>query len=166
MLKKILKWTAIGWAVIIALLVLIALIAPTEDVELKDTPAAAEEEKKKPDSPMSEMAKKSTEKQIADVLHKDDVIQFNKENGFLFIKAPAVGVQELVAKEKLRKTVKAIAQFDEIDRVVINVQGPGGSPLLIKYWISGEKLRAIDFEIPGYDNILYSADKFTSHYDK
>lgn len=50
-LKKLLKWAAIGWAVIIALFVLIALIAPLEDVEVKDSPAAKEEKKVSKEEP-------------------------------------------------------------------------------------------------------------------
>lgn len=130
-----------------------------KEAEKEQTNSAEKEEKAE--------QKPSAEPRIKAALSNDDEFEFTESSGALFVQARAVSAnRENVAKEKLYRTVKALQGVEEIESLTINVQGPGGSPLLIKYRISGEGLRAIDFEVIGYDNVLYAADQLSGKFAK
>lgn len=167
-IKKILKWTAISWAVLAVVFLAVALMMPDDEVakpvteqkvEAEVKPEPAKEKKVEKAAPV-----KSVEERIAAELKDTDEVQFTEDAGFVFVKARAVSEKESVAREKLYRTVEVLAQFKEIDKAVINVQTPDGNRLLYKYKISGDKLHAIDFSVPGYGKVFEAADKLNSTY--
>ena len=161
MLKKVLKWTAISWAALAVIFVAVALLASIGE-EAEEVAPVAEKKVEAKAEPKKEAPVKSVEERIAAELKDTDDVQFTEDTGFAFVQARAVSEKESVAREKLYRTVKALAEFKEIDKAVINVQTPDGNRLLYKYTISGDKLRAIDFGEPGYGGVFNAADKLNS----
>lgn len=136
---------------------------PVVKKEKKEDEPIAEEVAAQEDTDVKEN-EPTVEGRISEVIGVEDSVQFTEDKGFAFVIVKAPMDDEISAKEILRIRLKELASIPEIERMVVNVQNADGSILLIKYEVSGDNLRAIDFGDASYGSMLDAAEHISGIY--